>query len=505
MKNNTVSVKWKLFACLAGFVGVLLLLLWLFQVVFLDAFYRSIRTGDIKKAAATITKAMDSASFSEELEELSHRNNACVVILAADGTELYSVHTAPDCVLHKGNSAEKNLLHYQQAVEGGGTYLDFFSRENFKEPFREDGVEDKGERNPFRQGGMMQSLMYSTLITTPDGQEGVLVLNTVITPLGATVETLRVQLLYISGILLVLALGLALFLSKTISTPIIRINRSAKELATGDYNTHFEGAGYLEIAELANTLNYAAGELSKVEGLRRELIANTSHDLRTPLTMITGYAEVMRDLPGENSSENLQVIIDEAKRLTSLVNDMLDLSKLQAGAQVLLPAPYDLTRSIWEILGRYTKLMEQDGYTITFSPPGPAWVEADGVKMTQVLYNLINNAIAYTGGDKTVRVMEEVADGWVTVSVLDSGEGIDPKELPYIWERYYKVDKTHKRAAIGTGLGLSIVRSVLELHGARYGVESAPGAGSRFWFSLPLAGEDGQDTLGQDEPEQVEV
>jgi len=124
---------------------------------------------------------------------------------------------------------------------------------------------------------------------------------------------------------------LALMISRMVSKSIIRVNESAKELARGNFQVMFDGRDYKEISQLSNTLNYAASELSKTENLQRELLANVSHDLRTPLTMIIAYSEVMRDLPDENTQENVQVVIEEAQRLTSLVNDMLDVSKLQAG------------------------------------------------------------------------------------------------------------------------------------------------------------------------------
>ena len=256
-------------------------------------------------------------------------------------------------------------------------------------------------------------------------------------------------------------------------------------MAEGRYDVTFEGGGYREALELSAALTYAAAELSKVEQLRRELIANVSHDLRTPLTLIAGYGEMMRDIPGENTPENVQIIIDEAQRLTGLVNDMLDLGKLQAGAQTLSAAPLSLTAMVREELLRYQRLVEREGYTILFAPGEEAIVDGDRSKLSQVVYNLIGNAVNHTGADKKVLVEQEVRDGWVTLSVLDSGPGIPPEELPYVWDRYYKVDKTHKRAAIGTGLGLSIVRGVVELHHGRCGVESTPGQGSRFWFSLP--------------------
>ena len=202
--------------------------------------------------------------------------------------------------------------------------------------------------------------------------------------------------------------------------------------------------------------------------------------------MITGYGEVMRDLPGENTPENVQIIIDEAKRLTSLVNNILDISKLESGNQELNMTCYNLTEDIASTLGRYAKLREQEGYQIQFQCDQQAWVRADEMRMGQVLYNLVNNAITYTGEDRKVLVRQIVKDGWVCVQVMDTGEGIPPDQLPLIWDRYYKGKGNHRRAVVGTGLGLSIVKGILELHHARYGVESTVGKGSIFWFQLPV-------------------
>ena len=199
--------------------------------------------------------------------------------------------------------------------------------------------------------------------------------------------------------------------------------------------------------------------------------------------MITGYSEVMRDIPGENTPENIQIIIDEATRLTTLVNDVLDLSKLQSGTLDLAPEKFNLTESIEEILQRYVKLTD---YEITFHAQEEVIVNADGLKISQVVYYLFNNALTYTGPDKKVMVEQELCEGKVRILVKDTGEGIPADKLKDIWERYYKVDKAHKRAQMGTGLGLSIVKTILELHGGAYGVESTEGAGSTFWFELDI-------------------
>lgn len=137
-------------------------------------------------------------------------------------------------------------------------------------------------------------------------------------------------------------------------------------------------------------------------------------------------------------------------------------------------------------MNRYRKLTEKDGYRIEYSADTDAFVYGDRSRLLQVIYNLINNALNYAGSDKLVRVEQTILDDRVRVSVSDNGEGIPPEKLANIWDRYYKVDRVHKRAVIGTGLGLSIVKEVLEAHGATYGVESRTEAGSTFWFELPL-------------------
>jgi His Kinase A (phosphoacceptor) domain./Histidine kinase-, DNA gyrase B-, and HSP90-like ATPase./HAMP domain. len=279
---------------------------------------------------------------------------------------------------------------------------------------------------------------------------------------------------------------LAIIIAKYISKPIEQINRSAKALATGNYETEFHGSGYLEIKELSDTLNTAAVELSKVERLRRELMANVSHDLRTPLSLIYSYAEMMHDFPDEVTPEQSQIIMDEAKRLSSLVNDMLDLSLIESGASKLNKAYYNLTESLKATVSRMNELVKKEGYKLIFEYNEDVNINGDEVKITQAFYNLLINAITHGGDDKIVLVRQIVNGNTVKIEVADHGNGIRKSDLPYIWERYYKVDKNHKRPIMGTGLGLSIVKKVIEMHDGSYGVESEEGKGSIFWFSLKI-------------------
>ena len=287
--------------------------------------------------------------------------------------------------------------------------------------------------------------------------------------------------------MLFIGVFIAIVAARKISKPITDTTKSALKLANKDYDVQFNSTGYLEVTELNNTLNYAATELKKVDSLQRELIANISHDLRTPLTMITGYGEVMRDLPGENTPENIQIIIDEANRLNMLVTDLLDISKLQSGATKINREVFSITTLIKEMFQRYNKLKEQEGYTLDFEYDEDIYVNADYSKISQVIYNLVNNAINYSRTDKHIIVRQSRKDKNVLIEVIDHGEGIDQEHLENIWDRYYKVDKEHKSSVVGTGLGLSIVKNVLDRHNAHYGVKSVVGEGSNFWFELEIA------------------
>jgi signal transduction histidine kinase len=330
--------------------------------------------------------------------------------------------------------------------------------------------------------------MYSDILVDGRSQTWMLMVSSNVSPVTATVNTLRYQIYAISAVMLCFAVLIALTLSRRIIRPIVRLNTAAGELARGNYDATFQADGYREIGQLADTLSHAATELGKTETLRRELIANVSHDLRTPLTLITGYSEMVRDIPGENTPENMQVIIDESKRLTSLVNDLLDLSKLQASMTAPDFQRFNITDSVREILARLARFTEKDGYTLCLEAEEDVCVLADKGRLTQVIYNLLTNAVNYTGEDKVVTVRQLTEGDRVTIQIIDTGEGIDPENLPYVWDRYFKVDKVHKRAVTGSGLGLSIVKNILTQHpGVEYGVESEVGKGSNFWFSMPLA------------------
>lgn len=494
-----MSIKWRLFLVMFGFTVFLLALLWFFQIVYLNNFYKIIKKRELEKAAAELLRNFDSDNFEWYVGKIAADYDISINLTDNVGKSIYNANIMENSHIYIFSEAQFKVM-YDKAKAAGGTVMyevsgRYREKEHDSAPTGGHGInfplQNTGNPPDFGGGfgghGMdAKSMVYTRIIKDSTGNEYVLFANSLITPVDATVNTLRIQFIYISVIFVVLALAVAFFISRHISKPIMNVNKSAKRLAEGNFDVKFEGRGYREVWELSETLNYAARELGRTGRLQKDLIANVSHDLRTPLTMITAYSEVMRDLPGENTPENAQVIIDESRRLTTLVNDMLDLSKLQAGVTEIKSEEFDFTTSILAVMKRFSKLTEQSGYTIDFEYDDDVKVRADEFKIHQVIYNLINNAINYAGDDKTVIVRQIVGNGKVRLEVEDHGEGIAGEELANIWDRYYKGDKNHIRAVQGSGIGLSIVRDILKLHNAEYGVESAKGRGSVFWFELKV-------------------
>ena len=468
--------------CLVLFVAFVIGLLWLFQIVWLDDFYRFYKARQVSSVSDALVSNIDNEDLPVLADRLSTQHDVCILLLDEKFQTVYSSDDIRFCLIHRMSS--RDLAWWCDMIPEDGSVL--LKRFNVQ-PYRNDRYNDRkflGSVPPV-DNSQMQNLLCARLVHLANGEGCYLLLNTQITPLTATVSTLRSQLLMITALVLLGAIGLAALISRRVSKPLVLTSQAARELSQGRYTPPGIRRSYREIDELNITLTQAAQELSQVEHLQHELIANISHDLRTPLTMIGGYAEAMRDIPSENTPENMQIIMDETARLSTLVNEILDFSRLQTGALAMNPQPMSLTDTVQAIVTRVGKLTEKDGYVIRFAPEDNLTVVADETRIGQVVYNLLGNALTYTGKDKTVTLTQTLREGRVRLSVSDTGKGIAPEELPLIWNRYYRTQESHKRAVIGSGLGLSIVRNILEQHGAPYGVDSGDG-GTTFWFELPL-------------------
>ena len=494
--RNATPLSFRLMKYFWLFGFLIIFVLWVFQSFFLEAFYVNSKKSNVLKSVDIISSSLEQGENVRATIESTANYNSLFVSVYDTSTAVFTKEFSCN---YTNSPASVKLgeppvySYYDFASRNNGAYTDFL-KSNFQIGTNST-IEDATSKRDndgwqIYERTESQIMMCCEIIKLEDGTECFLIVASRITPISTTVEIFRDQIFFISIVLFILAIVISFYASRRIAKPISKTNTSAKQLAMKNYDIEFDATGYLEVCELNQTLNYAKNELAATERLQKELIANISHDLRTPLTMITGYAEVMRDLPGENTPENIQVIIDEATRLSSLVNDLLDLSKIQSGSVKMDKHVFCLSDSIEGIFSRYSKLKEQDGYNIFFEKHDcKVYVDADELKVSQVIYNLVNNAINYVGEDKTVIVSQEIREKEKTVriNVTDHGEGIEADKLEHIWERYYKVDKEHKRSVIGTGLGLSIEKSILDAHNAHYGVQSVLGKGSTFWFELKFA------------------
>ncbi|MBQ1321453.1 MAG: HAMP domain-containing histidine kinase [Solobacterium sp.] len=465
--KKKVSLKWKIARYLLFFAAAMIGVVLLFQIGLLQPMYEANKISMIRQVSDEVTDALDSGDLNETIFRVSAENDLCVRVIGVNTGDMTAGNMG--CPLYRMDSLEL-LGHIYEAQQNGNTYL------------------YRGETRMAGRPGL-DSVIYTRIVPADKGDTIVMVYGS-ISPVDAATATLKMQLWYISGIILVFMALLTMLMYRTIARPLTRINEAAKKLPEGRYEASADTGKYREAQELNETLSRAAEDIQKADRAKRDLIANVSHDLRTPLTMISGYGEMMRDLPGENNPENLQVIIDESQRLKMLVNDLLDLSRLQEHRIVLQPQVFDLAGLITQEMRKYDVYQVNDGFVLNWQEPGATMVSADMERIRQVFNNFMTNAINYSGRSRQIDIRLKRDSGMARVEVQDYGEGIAADQLPLVWDRYYKVDRAHVRSASGSGIGLAIVKEILDLHQVPYGVESEPDKGSTFWFALPLQDQD---------------
>ena len=485
-----MSAKSTIFVCFVFFTAVAVALLALLQVFFLKYIYRAVKVGELEDACRKIVEECDDVGVYRTASELADDYDICVQIYnptTASRTKL-TQYSPGGCLLYElsGNDCMKIYLSMTKSGEsrkvlgvrlGESAYSGFDGTRTTSaetEDFSIWSADDQG------------NVVLCVITENSDGDDILVMVNSFLTPVSALTRTIGIILAVVAVFLVLLSVIIVGHLSGKIAKPLRRMNNRAKLLGEGNYGVRFdENAGYTEANELAATLNQAASDLSKVDKLRNELIANISHDLRTPLTLISGYSEIMRDFPSEVTAANLQTIIDESARLSSLVNDLLEISKIQSGNIQIKPEKFDLSEELDKTLETYKTLAGKMGYNITLEKEGDGNICADRALVIRAVNNLVNNAMTYTGADKKIALRMTGSRDSVRIEVSDSGMGIPADKLNLIWDRYYKVDAEHKRAAQGSGLGLSIVRSIMLMHSGKYGVRSREGSGSTFWIEFP--------------------
>lgn len=471
--GNTESrtIYYRVFKYFAAFSVVILMILWILQIFFLQTFYQQMKIQELYNAADAIEKSYGTDDYEDTILSLTSKSDMYIQI--DRGGASISIDSWNNMPSFLGNRMYQFAQRYDTSV------LKAQLNENVK------SVVAKQTVGP----GKTETMIYASILQTDrlSGENTYLFIYSPLTPVSTTINILAEMLIIVTILSILIGLIMSLIISRRLARPLNSITESAARLAEGRYDIHFEGTGYAETEELASTLNYAAEELSKSDKLQKDLVANVSHDLKTPLTMVKSYAEMIRDLSGDNPekrNKHLQVIINEADRLNMLVNDLTSLSKMQAGVDALNLAPADLKQVAAEAIESYSLHVEQDGFRFTLETRGDTTAMVDEKKIYQVFSNLIGNAVRYSSDEKEVTVRLTEKEDCIRCEVIDKGQGISAEDLDSIWDRYYQSSSNHSRTSKGSGLGLSIVKQIFLLHHAEYGVESELNKGSDFWFEL---------------------
>ncbi len=289
------------------------------------------------------------------------------------------------------------------------------------------------------------------------------------------------------GAAVFIAVILVYIISLRLSRPLKQINNAARIIAGGDFRKRLNIKSNDEIGELAGTFNQMAVALQNLEEMRRGFIANVSHELRTPMTSIRGFIEGILDgtIPPDRQEYYLTIVRDETNRLNRLVNDLLDLAKMEAGEVTLSLKPFDINELVRRcVIKLETLLLDKNIFVEADFEEEGMYVNADADAIERVIYNLVHNAIKFTPENGRIKITTKAQKSKVLVSVKDNGAGIEKDELDMIWERFYKTDKSRSRDKTGTGLGLAIVKNIINEHGQQIWVESEPGKGAEFIFTL---------------------
>jgi signal transduction histidine kinase len=445
-------------------IGITLGLLWVFQVVMLERYYLYSQTRNIKQDGAVLAKIYEEGASLEQLEGEAEgfflKYNAGIEIYSRDGKQVYQYGLMP---MMMGRAMNKQEV-FTETVTGQVTV------------------------RQTKHNRLNSNIM---LVGIPIGEEpevgGVLIISAPLAAINEAKGIIKEQLMIVTVILILTSLLISYYFSKAFTKPILKINEAAAKMADGNLSVRIDVKSSDELGMLSNTINNLSIQLQKIEQLRKDLIANVSHEFRTPLSLIKGYAETIRDVTGdmkEKRDSQLQIILEETDRLKSLVDDTLNLSQLQSGIFQLDIIPFDISASVSNIMSRFSYILEEKGISLEIQGGrDEIVVMGSEPQIEQVLYNFANNACNHTasGGRIQIRILQNEDD--IKVEVSDNGEGIPSKELPYIWDRFYKASKGDK----GKGLGLSIAKEILEAHGVSYGVESKQGEGTTFWFTLKKA------------------
>lgn len=456
----TRGITFRTWAIFTAFASIILIALWLLQLSLVTPYYRNAKINAVQTFADNIETMIYNNESLNSLNQLAQDNALCIAIIDNYGNVTPYNGIGSSCYIASG--FEENGFDYDEF------YAKIVNSSNH-------------EANYFVDYGS-EMIVFGRQIN-PHLGSFTLLINAKITPEKAGLILIQNQFILLTIIVLILATIASLIIAKNMSKPFIDMTTSARKLAAGNFNVSFDVSDkqYNEFTDLAETLNYATEKLKRMDQLRMDLIANVSHDIKTPLTMILAYSEMINDFSKDNPEllkEHLEVIQSEAKYLDLLVDDILELSIAESGNM-------NLNMSIFSI--NQLLLKAKDHFKVDINIHVEAlkdyWVQADELRIQQVLYNFIKNAINHADATTIILRVKKEHD-LIKVSVIDNGIGIKEEELSTIWDRYFKIDKNFTRDFHSSGLGLSISKGIINSHNQEVGVISKYKSGSEFYFYL---------------------
>ena len=474
MKRNTFTFQKKLLCYFLFFTAVIFTVLWLLQTVFLQRFYDGMIIKNTAAAAESIASQAGEPRITDYIDEISRRNSIVVYVTDTAGNLLYSSDEfrKPQGKHDDrgGKFSREDQPRYRELPENYDVFWQTLCQS-------EDGTAE------LRSDDLYVCGRYITF----SGGNAVLYLGTTLGAVGAAARIIRTQLLWVTLLSVAVGLILAWFLSRSFARPIAQLTEKAHKLGENQQDTAFSEGFCAELDDLNGTLDRTAEKLKQNRAFQNEFLANVSHDLRTPLTMIKGYAEMIRDISREDEQQcaaDVAVIVEESDRLTALVNEILEYSELQMSDREPVSEPVDLSEIVSSVTDSFEKLWVKDGFTFERSIAAGICISGNASRLQRAVYNLTDNAVRHAGEDKWIGVSLRSEDQNAVIEISDRGSGIAPDDLEHIWEKYYT--NRQRRGKGVSGLGLAIVKQTVMLHHGRCEVRSEPGKGSTFRMLLPF-------------------
>lgn len=485
MKKKPKSFKTKLWLYFMLFAAMIFSVLWLLQTVFLQSFYNKMLISNTKKAAEMISQNSENENITNIIDSASLDNSILIYIIDTDGEILYFSDE------YKGARKKESFIDNQnneipldndriKKKHFDGFRIDPEEFKDFIEEMKEsnDTVIEKTTENFY---------IYGTYIDyCGTDQKAILYVSTMLDPVGSAVSIIKIQLIWVTILSLIAGFVFAWFIAKSFDRPVAQLSEKANRLGESDYPKSFKEGFCIELDDLSRKLDNTSEKLIEARNFQTELLANVSHDLRTPLTMIKGYAEIIGDTSWDDEKQckaDVAVIIREADRLTELVNEILEYSELKMGEDSSLGfEKVDLSALTLRVCKNFEDLYKGKEEHIETQIEEGIYVNGISSRLERAVYNLIDNAFRYTDVSRKVTVRLTSSEDKAKIEVIDYGNGIPQSEIKHIWDRYYTFRQRKGKGV--SGLGLAIVKQTMDIHNGSCYVLSENGKGCTFCIEL---------------------